>query len=81
MCDEKAARVEGIPAELWKSGGDSTINALGSIIPLGWQCETLLQDFRIAKIVSIFMERANKIGCENYRGTSILSVAGKVLVR
>ena len=38
-------------------------------------------DFRDALIVSLYKNKGSKADCENYRGISLLSIAGKIFAR
>ena len=46
-----------------------------------WEKGTLLQDLRNAVIVSLYKNKGEKSDCSNYRGISLLSIAGKILAR
>ena len=46
-----------------------------------WEKGTLQQDLRDAVIVSLYKNKGEKSDCSNYRGITLLSIAGKILVR
>ncbi|KAL8566845.1 hypothetical protein ACOMHN_052243 [Nucella lapillus] len=46
-----------------------------------WKQERLLQEFRDATIVHIYKRKGNRQSCDNHRGISLLSIAGKILAR
>ena len=79
--DGKAPGIDGISVEIWKCGGRSLIRILLDLFHRCWRDETLPQDFRESKIVSIFKKKGSKNICGNYRGISLLCVAGKILAR
>lgn len=81
MHDGKSAGNDGIPAELWKYGGPITARVLGDLFQSCWEHGCLPQDFRDARIVSIFKKKGSSSECGNYRGISLLCVAGKVLAK
>ena len=56
---------------------DAFYNILVSI----WEEEIMPCDFRDATIVCLFKNKGNKSDCGNYRGISLLSIAGKILAR
>ena len=46
-----------------------------------WEKGTPLQDLRNAVIVSLHKNKGGKPDCSNYRGITLLSIAGKILAR
>jgi len=46
-----------------------------------WNQEQLPQEFRDATIVLIYKCKGNRQSCDNHRGISLLSIAGKILAR
>ena len=42
---------------------------------------TVPQDLRDAVIVSLYKNKGEKLNCSNYRGITLLSIAGKILAR
>ena len=81
MNDDKAAGPDGIPIEVWKYGGNSLAELLVDLYQLCWQSGEVPQDFKDAKIVSIFKKKGSKHECGNHRGIFLLCVAGKILAR
>jgi len=76
----KAPGVCGIPAEVWKYGGDKIINELHQLFQDVWTHGYVPKDWKDASIVPIFKKGSRK-ECGNYRGISLLSIAGKILAR
>ena len=77
----KAPGSDAIPAEIYKEGGQALSNKLLQLFDLIWSEETLPQDFKDASIVHLYKRKGNKQACDNHRGISLLSIAGKVLAR
>ena len=46
-----------------------------------WDEEEMPEDFRDALIVAIYNNKGCKVDCGNYRGISLLSIAGKIFAR
>ena len=46
-----------------------------------WRKEAIPQEFKDASIIHLFKWKRNPQLCDNYRGFSLLSIAGKVLAR
>ena len=46
-----------------------------------WQQEAVPQDFKDASIVHLYKRKGNRQACDNHRGISLLSIAGKILAR
>ncbi|KAL8611454.1 hypothetical protein ACOMHN_014509 [Nucella lapillus] len=46
-----------------------------------WDTEDMPQEFRDATIVSLYKNKGSKSDCGNYRGISLLSIAGKIMAR
>ena len=73
--------MDGIPAEIFKSAGPVALEALHSLLTSIWDEENVPKEFRNTTFVSLFKNRSSKTDCGNYRGISLLSVAGKILAR
>ncbi|PFX31654.1 Transposon TX1 uncharacterized 149 kDa protein [Stylophora pistillata] len=77
----KAPGKDGIPAEIYKAAGPVTLNAFHSLLCSIWEEEDIPQEFRDATIISLYKNKGSKSDCGNYRGISLLSIAGKILAR
>ena len=80
MKNNKAAGPDGIPAEIFKAGGPKLTDQVHQLVEKIWQLEEIPSDLRDALIVTIF-KKGDKSDCGNYRGISLLSIAGKILAR
>ena len=78
--ENKAPGGCGIPAEVWKYGGIKLKERLFDLIVDIWEHEQMPQDWKDANIVPIFKKGSRK-ECGNYRGISLLSIAGKIMAR
>ena len=77
----KAAGVDGIPPELWKNGGQTLHSKLHEFFVCCWEQGNLPQDLRDAIIITLYKNKGEKSDCSNYRGITLLSIAGKILAR
>ena len=77
----KSPGSDGIPAEVYKQGGDALLYRLTDLFAVCWEKGTIPEDFRDALIVSLYKNKGEKSDCSNYRGISLLSTAGKILAR
>jgi hypothetical protein len=78
--ENKAPGGCGVPAEVWKHGGSRLQEKLHELIVHIWRDEEMPQNWKDANIVPIFKKGSRK-DCGNYRGISLLSVAGKIMAR
>lgn len=76
----KAAGLDGIPAEAFKHGGNGMVLQLQQLINKIWLEESIPGDLKNAAIVTVF-KKGDKSDCDNYRGISLLSIAGKIITR
>ena len=51
------------------------------LLNIMWRKEAIPQEFKDASIIHLFKRKRNPQICDNHRGISLLSVAGKVLAR
>ena len=80
LCKGKRSGKDGIPPEVFLSGGPYLIKKLTTLLVEIWKKGEVPQDFKDASIVSLFKKGKRSL-CDNYRGISLLSVAGKILAR
>ena len=77
----KAPGSDSIPAEIYKNGGPALVLQILQLFKLIWQQETVPQDLRDASIIHLYKRKGNRQDCNNHRGISLLSTAGKILAR
>ena len=77
----KAPGSDAIPAEIYKAGGPPVAEKLTELFHIMWRKEAIPQEFRDATIIHLFKRKGNSQVCDNHRGISLLSVAGKILAR
>ena len=81
MRNGKAPGSDDIPAEIHKHRGDALLYRLHALFKVVWQDEEVPQEFKDAAIVPIYKKKGDRTDCGNYRGISLLSIAGKILTR
>ena len=73
----KAPVEDGIPAEIYKHGGEAIISHLFSYI---WRDEGIPQELKDAIIVTLYKKKGSKSDCGNYRGiTHCTKILAKIL--
>ena len=72
--DGKAPGGDGIPAEVWKHGGDNLFSRLHQLITNAWEVGYVPQTWKDASIVAIY-KKGDRTDFGNYRGISF-STAG-----
>ena len=77
----KAPGIDGIPAEVYKHGGDLLTEKLRDLFTICWTQGVVPHDLRDAVVVSLYKNKGEKSDCSNYRGVTLLSIAGKTLAR
>ncbi|XP_063615901.1 uncharacterized protein LOC134789116 [Penaeus indicus] len=77
----KAAGVDRIPPEIWKDGGPTLHSKLHELLVCCWEQSKLPRDLRDAVIITLYKNKGEKSDCSNYRGITMLSIAGKILAR
>ncbi len=79
--NNKATGPDGIPGELLKFGGYCLTRRLYKLILTIWTSGIVPQAMKNSLMIMIYKKKGNKAECGNYRGISLLAVAGKVLAR
>ena len=77
----KAPGSDAIPAEIYKAGGTPVAKKMTELFNIMWRKETIPQEFKEASNIHLFKRKGNPQLCDNLRGISLLSIAGKVLAR
>lgn len=77
----KSPGPDGIPPEVFKEGGDAIAVKLTELMQLLWEEGSVPQDFKDANIIHLYKNNGNKASCDNHRGISLLSIAGKIMAR
>ena len=77
----KAPGPDGIPAEVFKAGGETLITHLTRMFQVFWVNGQLPRDLRDANIIHLYKNKGDRSSCDNHRGISLLSIAGKILAR
>jgi len=79
MANGKAPGPDGIPAEIYKYGGQCLVRRLVHLFSIIWEKQSVPQEFKDANIVHLYKRKGNRVNCDNHRGISLLTTAGKVL--
>ena len=77
----KAPGTDAIPAEVYKAGGLPMTEKLTELFQCMWRKEVISQDFKDASIIHLYKRKGNPQVCDNHRGISLLSIAGKILAK
>ena len=77
----KAPSTDGIPPDIYKMGGLALVEHLTGIFQSFWRKGELPQDLKDANIMHLYRNKGDKSVCDNNRGISLLSIAGKILAR
>ena len=64
---------------MYQHGGEAVLDKLQDLFTNCWEKGTLPQDLRDAVIVSLYKNKGEKSDCSNYRGITLLSIAGNIL--
>ena len=60
---------------------EKVISQMTELFHIMWRKEAIPQVFKDASIIHLFKLKGNLQMCDNHRGFSLLSIAGKVLAR
>nr|VZI47363.1 unnamed protein product [Spirometra erinaceieuropaei] len=72
---------DAIPAEVYKHGGPQLMDHLTALFQEMWRHGEVPQDFKDATIVHLYKRKGNRQVCDNHRGISLLSIAGRIFAR
>ena len=81
MSSGKACGLDGLPAEIFKDGGRIFVEKLTQLYSLIWQHEAVPKDFKDATIIHLCKRKGDRSICDNHRGISLLSTAGKIMAQ
>ena len=79
--NNKAAGLDGSPAEVCKHGGDTLVANLLNRYRCYWESGELPQGFKDALIVNIYKRKGDRQDCGNYRGISLLATTSKIFAK
>ena len=77
----KAPGPDGIPAEVFRCGGEDLLNHLTVFFQKCWSAGEVPQQWRHAIVANIYKRKGERSDCGNYRGLSLLDVAGKIFAK
>ena len=77
----KAPGEDSISAELLRAGGEPLLDRLYDILMRCWNEGVVPQSMRDCTMVTLYKNKGDRSDCNNYRGISLLSVAGKAFAR
>ena len=77
----KAPGADAIPAEVYKAGGLPMAEKLTELFHCMWRKKAIPQEFKDASIIHLYKRKGNPQVCDNHRGISLLSIAGKILAK
>ncbi|XP_063591300.1 uncharacterized protein LOC134768401 [Penaeus indicus] len=73
-------RVKPVYTPTWAAGGvDREKGCCTRLFQVFWANGKLPQDFRDANIIHLYENKSDRSCCDNHRGISLLSIAGKIL--
>ena len=75
----KASGTDAIP--VYKAGGLPMAEKLTDLFQCMWRKEATPQDFKDASIIHLYKRKGNPQVCDNHRGISLSSIAGKILAK
>ena len=74
----KSPGIDGIP-EVFQHGGEAVLDKLQDLFTNCREKGTLPQDLSDTVRVSLYKNKGENSDCSNYRGITLLSIAGKIL--
>uniref|UniRef100_K7E0P4 RNA-directed DNA polymerase n=1 Tax=Monodelphis domestica TaxID=13616 RepID=K7E0P4_MONDO len=79
MSAGKAPGKDGIPIKVYKALNGKALQAFHIVLTSIWEEEDMPPELRDASIVALYKNKGSRAACDNYRGISLLSTAGKIL--
>ncbi|VDL88780.1 unnamed protein product [Schistocephalus solidus] len=80
ISSDKAPGSDAIPPEVYKHGGPRLMAELTTLFQEMWRQGQVPQDFKDATSVHLYKRKGDRQLCDNYRGISLLNIAGKIFV-
>lgn len=77
----KAPGADRLPAEIIKAAGDCSIRWLHRIFNAAWKQQIVPLDWQTATVIPLWKNKGSKRECNQYRGISLLSHAGKMFAK
>ena len=74
----KASGCDGLPAELFKAGGDELVRCMHHLLCNIWSLESMPSDWSLSMLCPVF-QKGDATICSNYRGISLLTIAYRIL--
>ena len=81
IVNTKAAGLDGIPAEVYKHGGDNLVTNLLDRHRRYWESGELLHDFKDVLFVNIYTRKGGRQDCGNYLRISLMVIASKLFAK
>ena len=74
----KASGYDGLPAELFKAGGDELVRCMHHLLCDIWSLESMPSDWSLSLLCPV-LKKGDATICINYRGISVLTIAFRIL--
>ena len=81
LSSDKAPGADAIPAEVYKAEELPMVEKLTELFHCMWGMGAIPQEFKDASIIHLYKRKGNLQVCDNHRGISLLSIAGKILAK
>ena len=76
-----SGKTPGTDAIRAEAGGLPMAEKLAELFQCVWRKGAIPQDFKDASIIYLYKRKGNPQVCDNHRGISLLSIAGKILAK
>ena len=81
MSSGKAPGLDGIPAEVFKCSGNQLLYNLHQLLCKCWEERYVPQEMKDSIISNLYKNKGDRSDRKNYRGISLLCIAGKLFAR